>query len=161
MAKEKYLVSDIAWDTDEEWDTDGEDVDDLPTSVVVVVDSEDYCDSEELGDLLGEVMSDDCGWCHDGFSYDRLLDQIIEGITVKAARDLFNSVPPDFPVKAFNANGNDHLFTAKEMWLSITHVDDDKIFVFHTADGWIAPIEQIMVCENSITIYTSEVISQE
>ena len=54
----KYLLSDI------EWDTDGEEVDGLPTDVTIVFDPDAYdCmfQSDIYGKLLG-ILEDEYGW---------------------------------------------------------------------------------------------------
>lgn len=60
----KYLASDI------EWDTDGEEVDGLPTDVTIVFDPDanDCIDQDEINEKLVDILSDEYGWlidfCH-------------------------------------------------------------------------------------------------
>ena len=66
----RILVSDI------EWDTDGEQVD-LPQSIEMIVNSENDFDSplfsEEWENEICDRLSDEYGWCLNGFCVDKVL----------------------------------------------------------------------------------------
>ena len=48
------------------YDTDGEQVEDLPSELTFTVDEEDFDPSIDLGDMI----SDKTGWCVNGFKYE-------------------------------------------------------------------------------------------
>lgn len=57
MPKYKFVATDIEWDTDDE-------TPDLPKVVKGVVVARDR---EHAHDLVSDLLSDDYGWCHNGF----------------------------------------------------------------------------------------------
>lgn len=69
----KILISDIAWDVD-----DSDDLDDLPSEVIIDSPSEDMLTELKEGgldgacDLISDYLSDQYGFCHNGFTVDLL-----------------------------------------------------------------------------------------
>jgi hypothetical protein len=61
--KKRVNISDI------KWDTDGEEVNLLPTELTLTI-TEDYEDEDELADVLSDWLSSTFGFCHDGFALD-------------------------------------------------------------------------------------------
>lgn len=57
--KVKCLVTNI------DWDTDGEVIEDLPTETTIEVEVDDY---DELDDEVTDALSDEYGFCLNGFS---------------------------------------------------------------------------------------------
>lgn len=57
--KRYYIVSNI------EWDTDGEEIKDLPGEVCVTLEPEDYegLDQEEIEESIVEYLTDEYEWC--------------------------------------------------------------------------------------------------
>lgn len=60
----KYRVTDIAWDVD-----DPKDFENLPQDVTIVL-TED--DDEDVDLVLSDILSDQFGFCHNGFNYRRI-----------------------------------------------------------------------------------------
>lgn len=55
---------------DIEWDTDGEDVKDLPTCIAAVkFEVDDPEDEDEIEELISDWLSDRFGFCHNGFNW--------------------------------------------------------------------------------------------
>ena len=57
----RVIISNIDWDIDED------DSPNLPTSEVY--DLDDDTEEDEIEDLVSDKLSDDYGYCHNGFSY--------------------------------------------------------------------------------------------
>lgn len=53
-----------------DWDTDGEDDSDLPVEIEIpkTIIAESRGDADELTDLVSDYISDQTGFCHNGFS---------------------------------------------------------------------------------------------
>mgnify|MGYP006298200745 CR=1 FL=1 len=51
------------------WDTDGEDVDDLPTVMSITIEDDDENDEQVAEQLISDAISDEVGFCHFGFEY--------------------------------------------------------------------------------------------
>lgn len=65
----KYRIYDIRWDTD------GEEIPDLPTDDLVnseYLDVEDDENINEVEEAISEYLSDKYGFCHFGFSFKRV-----------------------------------------------------------------------------------------
>lgn len=65
----KYRIYDIRWDTD------GEEIPDLPTDDLVnseYLDVEDDENINEVEEAISEYLSDEYGFCHFGFSFKRV-----------------------------------------------------------------------------------------
>lgn len=76
-----YLVTDIEWDTDDEdFDESSEDdILELPTTMEVPIEAlleegetEDNVDDDDLEERIGDYLSDQTGFCHYGFSFERM-----------------------------------------------------------------------------------------
>lgn len=68
--KRTFKVTDIKWDVDEE-----RDLEQLPTELEIPIEVEE----EELSDddceyAISEYLSDEYGFCHDGFTYTEIFD---------------------------------------------------------------------------------------
>lgn len=50
-----------------QWDTDGEDID-LPKEMIVDVDEDHFNDDPD--EAVGDAVSDESGFCHNGLSYE-------------------------------------------------------------------------------------------
>ena len=68
--KKTYIVTNIAWDIDElDIDDNEEAYENLPTEVEVTIDvEEEELDEEDAEYAISEYLSDEYGFCHDGFS---------------------------------------------------------------------------------------------
>ena len=49
------------------WDTDGDDMYDLPTTMDITIDPE--VEREDVCEMVGDELSNITGWCHFGFEY--------------------------------------------------------------------------------------------
>jgi hypothetical protein len=58
--------------TDIDWDTDDEEVFDLPNEfdIEVIIDEEFLETADFLGDIIGDAISNEYGFCHYGFDYE-------------------------------------------------------------------------------------------
>ena len=61
----RFLVHSIDWDVDNE-----SELDDLPTEVDITIDAEDDEDAE---DKICDYLSDEYGYCHNGFDYEEII----------------------------------------------------------------------------------------
>ena len=62
---------------DIEWDTDNEEVDDLPERVLLTIEDEDEIEEyyEDPDDFVCNKLSDEYGWCINSFDYDLVEDE--------------------------------------------------------------------------------------
>lgn len=65
----RYHITDIQWDVDFE-----EDLDNLPSECYIDIeendDTENDYEPDELDIRLGDILSDEYGFCHNGFYYE-------------------------------------------------------------------------------------------
>lgn len=56
--------------TEIQWDTDGDKslLKKLPKNVIITID--DYCDGDDLDDVIADMLSDEYGFCLFGFNYE-------------------------------------------------------------------------------------------
>lgn len=59
----KVKCTEIQWDTDE----DREILETLPKDVTLTI--EDYCEGDDLDDIIADMLSDEYGFCLFGFNY--------------------------------------------------------------------------------------------
>lgn len=66
MITKTYRVTNIVWDTD------GEQIDDLPLTCIVELDFEDEEEASDadLDELIGNALSDRVEWCVEGFEFE-------------------------------------------------------------------------------------------
>ena len=77
MSKKKFNVFNILWDVDDagENDLDAQEVlDSLPTEtdVCVTSDDADLNDRVQIADYISNYLSDEFGFCHNGFEFDEI-----------------------------------------------------------------------------------------
>lgn len=77
MSEKKFKVFNILWDIDdaEENDLDPQEVlDTLPveTDVCVTSDNADLNDRVQIADYISNYLSDEFGFCHNGFEFDEI-----------------------------------------------------------------------------------------
>lgn len=68
----KFKITDIIWDQDEDDDTK------LPKEFEIDVEVDDYIDFRspiDVGDWIGDAISDKYGYCHYGFNYEEVKNE--------------------------------------------------------------------------------------